>query len=134
MTSQYSGSSLHQERLAAGLLGGDQRRARAAEQVQHVLAGRDEYCIARAASSTGFSVRWTIALRVDLLDGPQVGGVVRAEELVGGALLPAVEAPFMVAHEVLARQHRMLLVPDDRLGEVQAVRSSGPAGSCAQLA
>ena len=42
------------------------------------------------------------------------------EELVAGAFLPAVEAPLVSAHEVLAGQHRMLFVPDDRLGEVQA--------------
>src|SRR5258707_14533261 len=35
--------------------------------------------------------------------------------LVGGTLVPAVEAPLVVAHEVLAGQHRMLLDPDDRL-------------------
>ena len=45
----------HQERFAARLLRGNQRAAAAAEEVQHVLAGREEYCIARTANSTGFS-------------------------------------------------------------------------------
>ena len=53
--------------LPAGLLGGDQRAAAPAEQIQHVLASRDEYCIARTANSTGFSVKWTILLGLTFL-------------------------------------------------------------------
>ena len=35
------------------------------------------------------------------------------------AFAPDVEAPLVVAHEVLARQDRMLLDPDDRLREIE---------------
>ena len=38
---------------------------------------------------------------------------------MGGPFPPAVEAPLVIAHEILARQHRMLFDPDDRLAEVQ---------------
>ena len=48
---------LYQECGAAGLLGGDQGRAAAAEQVQHVVAGLGGIGQGRAASSTGFSVK-----------------------------------------------------------------------------
>jgi hypothetical protein len=55
------------------------------------------------------------ALRVDLLDMPKVVDVVRAVELVTCTLLPAIEADLERAHEVLAGQDRMLLVPHDAL-------------------
>ena len=42
---------------------------------------------------------------------------------------PAVEAPFMIAHEILAGQDWMLFDPDDRLREVQLAASSAPAGN-----
>src|SRR5439155_4012069 len=80
--------------------------------------GRDEYCRARTAN---YRLLGQVhhALGVDLLDAPDVGGVVGAEELVGGPFAPAVEAPLVVAHEVLAGQHRVLLHPDHRLGVIQ---------------
>lgn len=46
---------------------------------------RDEYCRARTTSSTGFLGQVSHALRVDLFHVPEVGRVVRAEELVGGS-------------------------------------------------
>src|SRR6516162_9718309 len=61
-------------------------------------------------------------LRVDLFDVPQVQSVVGAEELVGGALTPTIEGDLEAAHEVLAGQDGVLLVPDDTLREVQATR------------
>src|SRR6516162_6857078 len=60
------------------------------------------------------------ALRIDLLDAPDIGGVAGTKELMGRSLAPAIEAPLMVAHEVLACQHWVLLDPDNRLREVQA--------------
>jgi hypothetical protein len=58
-------------------------------------------------------------LGVDLLHMPEVGGVVRPVEMMAGALLPAVEADLERAHEILARQHRMLFIPHDALAEIQ---------------
>src|SRR6056297_1435491 len=55
----------------------------------------------------------------DLLHVPQVGGVVRPEELVAGTLTPTIERPFVCAHKILARHDGMHLVPDDGLREVQ---------------
>ncbi len=60
-------------------------------------------------------------LRVDLLDGPNVDGVIGAKELMRGSLPPAVETPLVIPHEILPGQHGMLLHPDDRLGEVEAL-------------
>src|SRR5215831_2890796 len=60
-------------------------------------------------------------LRIDLADGPEVGGVGWSEELVGGAQLPAIETPLVGTHEILARQHRVLLVPDNGLAEIEVV-------------
>src|SRR5450631_4363054 len=57
----------------------------------------------------------------DLLDGPQISGIVGTEELMSGPEFPAVKAPFMGAHEVLTGQDRMLLVPDNRLAHIQVV-------------
>src|SRR5438876_238310 len=59
-------------------------------------------------------------LRVNLLDGPNVDGVIGSKELMRGSLPPSIKAPFMVPHEVLAGQDGMFLHPDDRLGEVEA--------------
>ena len=87
--------------------------------------GSELYSMARRDSSTGFSVRWTIEAGLTFLTRPEVGHVGRPEEAVGGALLPAVEAPLVVAHEVLAREDRVLLVPDDRLAEVEPGASQG---------
>lgn len=82
--------------------------------------GLDEYSIARDANSTGFSVRWIIDCGLTFLTDQTSVALLGAEELMGGVFFPAVEAPLVVTHEVLARQHRMLLHPDDGLGEVQA--------------
>src|SRR5207249_1946974 len=60
-------------------------------------------------------------LRVNLVDRPHVGDIVRAEELVGGSLAPAIEGEFKVAHEVLPSENRMAFGPNDRLRKVQAV-------------
>src|SRR5262245_22353967 len=59
-------------------------------------------------------------LRIDLLDMPQVRGVVRTIELVGGALAPPVVSKLEASKEVLASKDRMLLVPDNGLREVQS--------------
>ena len=69
------------------------------------------------------------ALRVDLLDRPHVLRVIRPVELVPGAGAPPVERPFVVAHEVLAGQDRMLLDPDDAPARNTARTPSGRAGS-----
>ena len=90
--------------------------------------GRDEYSHGPRRQLDRLLGQVDHALRADLLDGPQVGGVVGAEELVGGALAPAVEAPLVRPHVVLAGQHRVLLVPDDRLGEVQAALALSAGG------
>ena len=50
---------------------------------------------------------------------PQVRGIIRAVVFMPSAFLPPIEAYFECAHKILARQHRMLLVPDDPLAEVQ---------------
>ena len=63
------GVDFHQERLAPSLFGGDQGRARSPEQIQHVLAGLGRILQARVASSTGFSVRWTIDCGLTFLTG-----------------------------------------------------------------
>src|SRR5207302_1766776 len=52
---------------------------------------------------------------------PQIGGVIRAEILMSRAQPPTVEADFKRAHEVFARQYRMLLIPNDALAEIQIV-------------
>ena len=49
------------------------------------------YSMARRASSTGFSVRWTILLGLTFLTG-HTSGTLGGPEAVGGALTPAVEA------------------------------------------
>src|SRR5712692_7473275 len=58
--------------------------------------------------------------RVDLLDRPDVRGVGRAKESMSGSLAPAVKAPLVIAHEILAGEDRMFLDPNDRLAEVKA--------------
>ena len=58
-------------------------------------------------------------VRADLLDRPDVGHVRWAEEAVGGTLPPAIEGELVVGHEFLAREHRVLLDPDERLAEVE---------------
>src|ERR1043166_4736660 len=60
-------------------------------------------------------------LRIDLLDVPEVSCVVWTEESMRGTLAPAVETDFKRAHEVLPREHRVFLVPDNPLAEVQLV-------------
>jgi len=57
---------------------------------------------------------------------------------MGCALLPAVEAPFVIAHEVFARENRVPFHPDDRLREVQFTglqhrRVVGDVGVAAQM-
>src|SRR5262249_47344125 len=58
-------------------------------------------------------------LRIDLLNRPNVGHIVRAEELVGGSLFPPKKTPFVASKEAFSRQHRMQFVPDDLLGEIK---------------
>jgi len=71
-------------------------------------------------------------LLCDLLDVPEVPGVGRAVEVVAGPLSPAVERQLERTHEVLAGQHRVLLVPHDRLAEVEP-RTFQRAGVVAQV-
>src|SRR5262249_31926139 len=59
-------------------------------------------------------------LGIDLLDRPNVDGVVRSKELVSGSFAPTIKRPLMVAHKVFPSQNRMLFHPNDGLGEVQA--------------
>src|SRR5438094_10409940 len=59
-------------------------------------------------------------LRVDLLDGPNVDGVIGAKELMGRAFPPTIKTPLVIPHEILSGQYGMFLHPDDRLGKVEA--------------
>src|SRR5689334_7933214 len=61
------------------------------------------------------------ALWVDLLDLPHIGDVRRTEELVGRSLLPPIKPQLKISQKILARQHRVQLVPDDALGEIKAM-------------
>ena len=72
-------------------------------------------------------------LRRNLLDVPQVGRVVRPEELVAGTFTPSVERPFVRTHEIFARHHGMHLVPDDGLREVQTVGRQARADNSRML-
>ncbi len=111
---------LHQERLPPGVLAGHERRARAAEEVEDVLAtaggvldrprGEFDRLLGQVDHGGG----------VHLPDFPGVDGIARPVELVPGPFPPAVEAPLVVAHVVLPRQDRVLLHPDDRLREVES--------------
>ena len=58
------------------------------------------------------------ALRIDLLDLPEIRGIVWPQIDMGRAFLPTVKAPLVRAHEILAREHWMHLVPDDGLAEI----------------
>ena len=81
ITSQYERVDLHQERAPLRASQRDQRRARSAEQVEHVLAGlATSTAMARAASSTGFSVRWTIDCGLTFLTAQRSGTLVGPEE------------------------------------------------------
>src|SRR4051794_10122675 len=51
---------------------------------------------------------------------PEVRRVVGTEVTMGGAFFPPVKRPLMSAHVILARQHGMLLVPNDGLREVES--------------
>src|SRR5262245_55758404 len=60
------------------------------------------------------------ALRCNLFDGPDVGGVAGAKELVCSPLTPSIKTPFVVGHEILSRKQRVYIEPNDGLGEVEA--------------
>src|SRR5262249_43308387 len=65
------------------------------------------------------------ALRVDFFHRPDIGNVGWTIKLMGGTFPPAKETPFVVAHEAFAGEHRMHLVPDDLLREIQPRRLKG---------
>ena len=113
------GVEFHQEGVAFVLLGGDQGRAAAAKQVEDVFPRPGGILQGPRGQLDRLFGEVDHALRVNLLDGPDVNRIVRPEELVAGAFFPAVKTPFVIAHEVLAGQDGVLLDPDDGLGEVQ---------------
>src|SRR5262249_22775387 len=57
---------------------------------------------------------------VDLLDVPEIQGVVRTEEMMTRAFLPPVEGELKTAHEVFSSENWVHFLPDDCLGEIQA--------------
>src|SRR5262249_1397655 len=90
----------HDKRATTDLFGGNQSRAAATKQIQHMLArprrvlqgpDRQFYRLLREMNHP---------LGIDLLDQPDVSGVGRAEKAMGRALSPAIKAPFVIAHEV----------------------------------
>ena len=105
--------------MATELLAGHERRARAAEEVEHVLARLGGVLQRAGGQLDGLLRQVDHLLRRDLLHDPEVRHVGRAVEHVRRAFLPAVEAPLVRTHEVLAREHGVLLVPDDGLREVE---------------
>src|SRR6185436_8228764 len=127
---------LHKEGLALGRLAADERAAATAEKVEDVLTAPAAVEDRARGQLDGLFREVDHALWADLLDRPKVGGVVRPEVLVRGTLAPAVEAPLVRAHEVLARQDGVLLVPDDRLAEVEpgAFQGSRVVGAVAVAA
>ena len=67
--------------------------------------------MARTASSTGFSVRWTMLCGLTFFTCHRSVALLGPKNWCAGAFPPAVEAPLVAAHEILARQHGMLLCP-----------------------
>jgi hypothetical protein len=80
----------HQEPFASGLLRSDQRAAAAAEQVEHVFAAAGGVLDGPDRQRGGLLGQVLHVQRRNLLDGPQVGGIGRSEELVAGAFAPSV--------------------------------------------
>ena len=110
---------LHQEGPSPGLLGGDQRAAGSAEEIEDVLA-RSAAVLNRADGQLhGLLGQVHHIRRGHFLDAPEIGLVVRPEELVGSPFTPTVKRQLKGAHEVLPSQNRPTFVPDDGLAEVQ---------------
>ncbi len=120
---------LHREAAPPGLLGGDERaspsrRTGRAPPRPGASCTRWRGAPARPASRSGGPSTAGLTFLTDQTSGT-LGG---PEEAVGGAFPPAVEAPLVGAHEVLAREDRVLLDPDDRLAEVEARRPRRAGG------
>jgi len=111
---------LHQERLPIGLLAGDQRAARAAEQVQDVLPLFGGILNRPHRQFHRFLRQMDHALRIDLFYMPEIGGIVGAVEFMTSAFLPAIKANFKRPHKILPCQNRVLLIPHNSLGKVQS--------------
>src|SRR5437762_6839804 len=96
-------------------LGGDEGGATAAEEVQHVLPPPRGVVHGPDCELHWFFGEVNHRHWVDLLYRPDVRGVSRAKESMGGSFAPPVKAPFVISHEILAGEDRMLLDPNDRL-------------------
>ena len=116
------GVEFHHEAPPPGLLSADERRPAAAEEVEHVLPGLGRVLDRAHRKLDRLLGEVDHALGIHLLHRPDVDRVRRAEELVTGPFAPAVERPLVVTHEVLPREHRVFLHPDDGLAEVEAPR------------
>ncbi len=102
------------------LLGGDQGRAAAAEEIEDVLAGPRRVLESAHGKFDGFLGQVHHVLRIYFLYRPHVGGIGGAKEVMRSTFTPAIKTPFMVPHEVLAGEDGMLFHPDDGLREMQA--------------
>ena len=83
----------HQKRRAARPLGSDQSAPRAPEQIKNVLSGLGGIGQGPFRQLDRLLGEMEHVLRRDLLDGPQIGGIVGAKETMGSAFFPTVEAP-----------------------------------------
>src|SRR5216683_7763417 len=111
---------LHQERLPPRHLRADQRTATSPEQIQDMLPGPRRVLHGPGRQLYRLLGEMDHALWVDLLNSPDIRGVIRSEKLMGGPFSPPIKAPLMIAHIVFPRQDRMHFLPNDRLREIQA--------------
>src|SRR5260370_17324936 len=109
------GIDLHQEGSSSGLLGGYQRGPAAGERIKQVLTRPRRILDSLRGQFHGFLGEMDHLLGIYFFDRPDVGGIGRTEEAMGGALTPAVETPFVVPHEVLFGQHGVFFHPNHTL-------------------
>ena len=131
MTSTYLlGVEFHQPRRASGAFGGDERSARATEQVQDdVPALRG---IADGALNEFHQLHGGVQV-VDprLVDEPHVTLIAGAAPEVLAAVLPAVEDRFVLALVICSAQGEGVLRPDDECRPFAAGRLKGPLQAAA---